>query len=139
MIKKKLRYILPTVLVLAVAAYIIFFNNSDNEVSSINKIDKTRLIGNWIRTDSNYQLRILGVSSNGTLQAQYFNPRPINVGKANWEETYGNLKIIVELQDVNYPGSTYKLNYLPDRDMLAGEYYQAVEGQTFYIEFSRVN
>ncbi len=139
MIKKKLRYILPTVLVLAVAAYIIFFNNSDNEVSSINKIDKTRLIGNWIRTDSNYQLRILGVSSNGTLQAQYFNPRPINVGKANWEESYGNLKIIVELQDVNYPGSTYKLNYLPDRDMLAGEYYQAVEGQTFYIEFSRVN
>lgn len=139
MIKKKLRYILPTVLVLAVAAYIIFFNNSDNEVSSINKIDKTRLIGNWIRTDSNYQLRILGVSSNGTLQAQYFNPRPITVGKANWEESYGNLKIIVELQDVNYPGSTYKLNYLPDRDMLAGEYYQAVEGQTFYIEFSRVN
>lgn len=139
MIKKKLRYILLTVLVLAVAAYIIFFNNSDNEVSSINKIDKTRLIGNWIRTDSNYQLRILGVSSNGTLQAQYFNPRPINVGKANWEESYGNLKIIVELQDVNYPGSTYKLNYLPDRDMLAGEYYQAVEGQTFYIEFSRVN
>ena len=139
MIKKKLRYILPTVLVFAVAAYIIFFNNSDNEVSSINKIDKTRLIGNWIRTDSNYQLRILGVSSNGTLQAQYFNPRPINVGKANWEESYGNLKIIVELQDVNYPGSTYKLNYLPDRDMLAGEYYQAVEGQTFYIEFSRVN
>lgn len=139
MIKKKLRYILPTVLVLAVAAYIIFFNNSDNEVSSINKIDKTRLIGNWIRTDSNYQLRILEVSSNGTLQAQYFNPRPINVGKANWEESYGNLKIIVELQDVNYPGSTYKLNYLPDRDMLAGEYYQAVEGQTFYIEFSRVN
>lgn len=139
MIKKNLRYILPSVLVLAVATYIIFFNNSDNEVSTLNKIDKSRLIGNWIRTDSNYELRILEVSSSGTLQAQYFNPRAINVGKANWEESYGNLKIKVELQDVNYPGSTYTLNYLPDRDMLAGEYYQAVEGLTFYVEFSRVN
>jgi hypothetical protein len=137
MIKKKLLYILPSVLVLAVAAYFIFFNNSDNEVSTLNKIDKSRLIGNWIRTDSNYQLRIKEISSNGTLQAQYFNPRAINVGNASWEESYGNLKIKVELQDVNYPGSTYTLNYLPDRDMLAGEYYQAVEGLTFYVEFSR--
>jgi hypothetical protein len=24
------------------------------------------------------------------------------------------------LQDVNYPGSKYTLNYLPDRDILAG-------------------
>lgn len=139
MIKKNIRYILPSVLVLAVAAYIIFFTNSNNEVSSSKEIDNTRLIGNWIRTDADYQLRILEVSSNGTLQAQYLNPRPINVGKANWQESYGNLKIIVELQDVNYPGSTYTLNYLPDRDMLAGEYYQAVEGLTFYVEFNRAN
>ncbi len=139
MIKKNIRYILPSVLVLAVAAYIIFFTNSNNEVSSSKEIDNTRLIGNWIRTDADYQLRILEVLSNGTLQAQYLNPRPINVGKANWQESYGNLKIIVELQDVNYPGSTYTLNYLPDRDMLAGEYYQAVEGLTFYVEFNRAN
>jgi hypothetical protein len=139
MIKKNIRYILPSILVLAVAAYIIFFTNSNNEVSSSKEIDNTRLIGNWIRTDADYQLRILEVLSNGTLQAQYLNPRPINVGKANWQESYGNLKIIVELQDVNYPGSTYTLNYLPDRDMLAGEYYQAVEGLTFYVEFNRAN
>jgi hypothetical protein len=56
---------------------------------------------------------------------------------ANWEQSYSNLKAIVEMRDVNYPGSTYTLNYLPDRDILAGEYYQAVEGLTFYVEFSR--
>lgn len=67
-----------------------------------------------------------------------FNPNPINVGSAKWEESYGNLKIVVEMRDVNYPGSTYTLNYLPDRDILAGEYYQAVEGLTFYVEFTRV-
>jgi DNA modification methylase len=62
---------------------------------------------------------------------------PYNVGKANWEESNGSLKIIIELRDVNYPGSTYTLSYLPDRDVLAGDYYQAVEGITFYVEFAR--
>ncbi len=56
------------------------------------------------------------------MTAQYFNPNPINVGSVNWEQSYGNLKVIIELRDINYPGSNYTLNYLPDRDMLAGEY-----------------
>jgi hypothetical protein len=59
------------------------------------------------------------------------------VESATFEESYGNLKIILVLRDVNYPGSKYSLNYLPDRDMLAGEYFQAVEGLTFYVEFVR--
>jgi len=46
-------------------------------------------------------------------------------------------ELTVELRDVNYPGSTYTLNYLPDRDILAGDYYQAVQGLTFYVEFVR--
>ena len=104
---------------------------------TINKIDKNLLVGNWLRTDAGYRILISQVNDDGTLAAQYFNPNPINVGKANWEESNGILKIKVELRDVNYPGSTYTLNYLPDRDMLAGEYYQAVEGLTFYVEFTR--
>jgi len=73
----------------------------------------------------------------GTLGQSLGNPNQINVGRANWESSYGNLKAIVEMRDVNYPGSTHTLNYLPDRDMLAGEYFQAVEGLTFYVEFTR--
>jgi hypothetical protein len=42
--------------------------------------------------------------------SQYFNPNPINVARANWESNYGNFKIVVEMRDVNYPGSTYTLN-----------------------------
>lgn len=77
------------------------------------------------------------MNDDNTLIANYFNPNPINIGRASWQESYGNLKIIVELRDVNYPGSTYALNYLPDKDLLAGDYYQAVEGLTFYVEFAR--
>ncbi|MBK9099270.1 MAG: hypothetical protein IPM14_14355 [bacterium] len=79
------------------------------------------------------------MNEDNTLDAKYFNPYPINVGKASWQHISGNIKIIVELRDVNYPGSTYTLNYLPDRDILAGDYYQAVEGLTFYVEFARSN
>ena len=112
-------------------------DSSEKNLKQVTKSDKTLLTGDWIRTDASYFVKIIKVNEDRTLDAQYFNPNPINIGKANWEESYGNLKIIIELRDVNYPGSIYTLNYLPDRDILAGEYYQAVEGLTFYVEFTR--
>jgi len=136
--KNKIIYISATVLIL-VAAIIFFLSKNANETSTSGKktLDKSSLVGDWVRTDADYLIRITNVNDDGTMTAQYFNPNPINVGKASWESSYGNLKIIVEMRDVNYPGSTYTLNYLPDRDMLAGDYYQAVEGLTFYVEFAR--
>ena len=77
------------------------------------------------------------LDEDGTLEAQYFNPNPINVESAKWEKYHGDLKITIVLRDQNYPGSTYSINYLPDGDLLAGEYFQAVERSTFYVEFSR--
>ena len=38
---------------------------------------------------------------------------------------------------MNYPGSTYKLIYDPARDVLAGLYFQALQQQTFDVEFVR--
>jgi hypothetical protein len=127
-----------TVLIIC-GVVIFFFTNRSTESASNerNPADKNSLIGNWLRTDASYTIKINTVNDDGTMSVQYFNPNPINFGKANWEENNGNLKINIELRDVNYPGSTYTLNYLHDRDMLAGEYYQAVEGLTFYIEFTR--
>ena len=112
-------------------------NSSEKKSDTSSAVDKQTLLGNWFRTDSDYRLQISKVNEDNTLAANYFNPNPINVGKASWEESYGNLKIFIELRDVNYPGSTYTLNYIPDRDILAGDYYQAVEGLTFYVEFTR--
>ena len=136
--KNKIIYISAAVLII-IAAIIFFVINTGSENSTSNKkdIDKNTLAGDWVRTDAQYLIRISKVNDDGTMTAQYFNPNPINVGRANWEQSYGNLKVIVEMRDLNYPGSTYTLNYLPDRDMLAGEYYQAVEGVTFYVEFVR--
>jgi len=136
--KNKIIYISAAALII-IAAILFFVFNKGSESSTTTKkeIDKNTLIGDWVRTDANYLIRITQINDDGTMTAQYFNPNQINIGRANWEQSYGNLKAIVEMRDVNYPGSTYTLNYLPDRDMLAGEYYQAVEGLTFYVEFTR--
>ena len=136
----------PTKIILTLGAAVILIvlvvvltikQSSESNTTGIKTIDENLLVGDWVRTDASYLVKIIKVNENRTLEAQYFNPNPINVGKATWEENYGNLKIIIELRDKNYPGSTYTLNYLPDRDMLAGDYYQAVEGLTFYVEFAR--
>jgi hypothetical protein len=137
---KKNKLILSSVVaVILLIVIVVILTNEPSETDSGNKkvTDKNLLVGNWLRTDSDYRLQISEVNEDFTLEAKYFNPNPINVGRASWQESYGSLKIIIELRDVNYPGSTYTLNYLPDRDILAGDYYQAVEGLTFYVEFAR--
>jgi hypothetical protein len=139
MSKNKTIYISAAVIIILIVVLIIIFTNNtqDTGLSGEKSVDKNLLVGDWVRTDASYLIKINSVSVDGTLDAQYFNPKSINVGSAVWEENYGNLRIIIELQDVNYPGSKYTLNYLPDRDILAGEYYQAVQGATFYVEFNR--
>ena len=79
------------------------------------------------------------MQDNGIIKAQYFNPRPINVSKSDWMNAEGFLKVYVELRDENYPGSNYTLTYIPERDMLVGDYFQAVESVTYYVEFTRIN
>ena len=136
--KKNKIFLISALAVLSIIILIFFITKNGDKVSSSREgPDKNLLVGEWIRTDASYLIIIESIKDDGTLKAQYFNPKPINVGSAIWEENYGNLKVIIELQDVNYPGSKYTLNYLPDRDILAGDYYQAVQGLNFYVEFIR--
>ena len=136
---KKNKIILISAIALISITILIFFitKNGDKVSSSREGPDKNLLVGDWIRTDASYLIKINSINDDGILEAQYFNPKPINVESANWEGSYGNLKITIVLRDFNYPGSKYTLNYLPDRDILAGEYYQAVQGLNFYVEFDR--
>ena len=99
--------------------------------------DKNQLVGNWVRTDSPYQIKITVVQDGGNLKAGYYNPKSIHIGKAMWNNAEGILKVYVELRDENYPGSNYKLNYYAENDALAGEYFQAVEGITYNVAFTR--
>jgi len=95
------------------------------------------LIGRWLRPDGRYVLALSDPTSEGQLKAVYFNPRPINVSRAEWKLKDGLLSVFIELRYVNYPGSTYTLDYSPKTDKLAGIYFQAALGQQFEVEFER--
>jgi hypothetical protein len=105
--------------------------------ASPDQTDLQRLEGRWVRPDGGYVLELAEIKKDGGLKASYFNPRPINVSKATWSRKEGKINLFVELRDVNYPGSTYTLQFDPKSDRLKGTYFQAVEKQTFNIEFVR--
>lgn len=134
------------VIVVAIGTFVWRNKNNQNIKSSIStpsaivpKANKELLVGRWVRTDSegNYIIEIKSAAADGKLDAHYFNPNPIKVGRAEWQQKNGSLMVVVELRDVNYPGSTYTLNLLPTGDRLKGNYYQAVEGTNFEVEFVR--
>ena len=101
-------------------------------------VDKNKVIGTWVRTDAPYNLKITDLSSDGNMKVEYFNPKSIHVAKATWTtDVNGAINIYVEFKDENYPGSNYTLFYMPDNDLLAGKYFQAVEGVTYDVGFMR--
>jgi hypothetical protein len=99
--------------------------------------DLQKLEGRWVRPDGGYVLELSEIKKDGSLKASYFNPRSINVFSAKWSRKEGKINLFVELRDVNYPGSTYNLQYDATTNRLKGTYFQAVEKQTFGIEFVR--
>ncbi len=99
--------------------------------------DPKRLEGKWVRPDGGYALILSEVHEGGSLKAAYFNPKPITVSEAAWARREGKTTLLIELRDVNYPGSTYNLQYDPGADRLKGTYFQAVEQLTFDVQFVR--
>jgi len=144
------RWLLAAVLVGAIAGIIYWGTKNSGDVDHTHSTpaaatppapaQKELLVGRWARTDSNggYTLEIRGASDNGKLDASYFNPNPINVGSAAWHNSEGSLSIVVELRDVNYPGSTYTLSFSKTNDQLVGTYYQAVESVNYDVTFARL-
>lgn len=96
-----------------------------------------RVVGRWVREDGGYLLEVEGGSGDGMLDAAYFNPDPITVSRAAWVKSGERLQLFVELTGSGYNGSTYILHYHPERDRLIGEYRQAVQRQTYQVEFVR--
>lgn len=95
------------------------------------------IVGEWIRSDGNYIIRVSEVHTDGSVDAEYFNPNEINVAEANVSLWKRFVKLFIKLQDKGYPGSTYTLYYYEEKDALAGFYYQAVLDQTYEVVFTR--
>ena len=114
----------------------LFISIHDAQSQSTKEAHK-ELIGRWVRPDGGYTLLIKAVNDNGSIDAEYFNPNPINVSKAQVSNESDKVNILVELRDIGYPGSYYTLVYDPDSDRLAGVYHHLVLKQNFDVYFVR--
>jgi len=95
------------------------------------------LVGEWTRPDGGYVLAVSQVAPDGKATVAYYNPRPIHVSRAEAHREGDLVGLFVELNDVNYPGSTYTLGYDPASDQLRGIYFQAVERTRYEVAFVR--
>jgi len=96
------------------------------------------LRGRWLRPDGGYLLDIRDIEASGKIDEVYLNPRPITVARAEATQDGATLHVFVELRAPGYPGSTYTLTYDPQRDQLAGIYFQAALQQRFDVVFMRM-
>ena len=96
------------------------------------------LVGRWQRTDGGYIIEIRSIAPDGKIEAGYFNPRPINIEKAEASKDKEHIKVEMTLRDVGYPGSTYTLVYVSEKDNLLGYYFHAVSRQYFDVLFVRM-
>jgi len=110
---------------------------SESSTQETSTADAKLLEGSWVRPDGGYILEMKNITDDGTLSAAYFNPRPIKVFQAFWAMDAGRLAVFIELRDINYPGSKYNLRFDPATDRLQGIYFQAVERQSYEVEFFR--
>ena len=102
------------------------------------QIDFQTLNGRWLRPDGGYIFEIRGVDASGKIDGGVSHPQPIDIAKAEATRDGSAVKVFVELRAPNYPGSTYTLTYDPEHDQLRGVYFQAVQQQSFNVNFVRM-
>ena len=95
------------------------------------------LRGRWVRPDGGYVVTVLAVDANGQLDARYSNPHVLPFAKAEATHEGKTIHVFLELQAGGYKGSTYTLVYDPQKDILEGDYYQAVIQRKFDVFFIR--
>ena len=102
-------------------------------------LNPKKLVGNWMRSDGNYTIKVSKVKGEGYLSASYYNPSPIHTDKTTYKVENNQLKVHMLLNDTNYPKCTYDLIYNDEKQMLLGQYFQATSGQTYNVMFQKVS
>ncbi|MCX6901257.1 MAG: hypothetical protein NT105_21480 [Verrucomicrobia bacterium] len=100
--------------------------------------DYQPLVGRWARTDGDYMIEIKNIAADGKAEAGYFNPRPINVARAEASRDGGVLRLFMELRDSGYPGCLYKLTFDKAASRLTGTYFQAAQNETYEVTFEKM-
>lgn len=102
------------------------------------KQDKNLLKGIWERTDAAGELKISEILPNGALRCTFTNPKSITIEKAVWSNTSDVLRIHILFREDSYPGSSFSLNYIAEKDQLLGTYFDALTNESYAVSFKRV-
>jgi hypothetical protein len=94
--------------------------------------------GVWGRTDGPGEINISEVMDNGVLKVTFYNPKLINIEKAVWTNSSDVLRIHILLKEDSYPGSSFSLNYLPEKDLFIGVYFDGLTKESYPVSFKRV-
>ncbi len=84
--------------------------------------DVADFYGSWLRGDGGYRIEVTAGETAGAMVVQYFNPEPIHVESATFEEVDGEPQLSFVLRDSGYPGSVYQLSFFAERRLLYGTY-----------------
>jgi hypothetical protein len=95
------------------------------------------LVGWWLRHDQSYMMVLDAIADDGSAEARYFNPAPVNVSKAEVWLDDDLIRLRLELTDRHYPGNYYELGYVPDRDTWVGLYHHLGKEETYEVYFVR--
>ncbi len=113
------------------------YASEETTTANLSNLDSQTLLGDWVRPDGGYVIRINKIDANNKLDANYFNPSSIQVVQAKLTETEPKLKLTIELTGQGYDGSIYKLEHNAEHDILMGTYLQGVSRQTYQVVFQR--
>ena len=118
-------------------AFLSFLAGGVSAGNSVQPIEPMSLVDRWVRPDGSYILELREFGTDGSLVAAYYNPKPIHVSKTDAVEQGGMVQVMIELQDVGYPGSTYVLRYKRAQDTLQGIYFHPASQQSYEVGFVR--
>ena len=105
--------------------------------STIAKLaQQSDFFGTWLRADGTYRVEIAAGAEAGSVVARYFNPAPIHVESAAFDEVEGQPRLEFVLRDEGYPGSAYRLIFLAERRVLVGTYARpdADPSQVYFVK-----
>lgn len=128
--------IIKIIFLIAILAGAVHFLTAETALSA-EQPDFNIIIGEWVRTDGGYIIRVHDIKPDGTANAEYLNPKKINISESTVSLWKGLIRLFIKLEDKGYPGSAYTLYYYAEKDALAGFYYQAAMKKNFEVVFFR--
>lgn len=92
------RTVIAAIILLAVLAGFLFWRFNEpvgaKETLRVSQTLAAKLKGNWLRQDGGYVIEIRSMSSDGKLDAAYFNPNPIHAYRAEATQEGTTLKLL---------------------------------------------